>query len=466
MPSSPAVDRRLPARPAERVEDCNEPNPSAQVRPPTGGTGRGRRAPAGGPPIRPAPGPGPTRGTPLSLAAGGRRAGPGRRPCGRSGRSPWSRPAYRRRGVWGGPAPPVVPPADLLALTNVGGCPPRRRAGGPDRPGAGHHPPLPVRRDRLRGPPEDRHPRPGLGPAPGTRRPRRHPAEPPARPGGGPRRDQAGRPHAQRPAPRAVPNRRPARGPRRPGEGVPGPVRRRPGRRRDDRRPTRAGWEDVTITAVAGGVVEVAVDAATGAWSRRCALRDLGLADPHDAPTPAGRALADVLRAGGVVRKRPADRGMLALARRLADLFGLPDPFAIDPAAGRWAARFTAANQTGERSPGGRHLPAGGGKKCDPPFPDTCSPSAPMRPATRPELGGRVIVHREGVKAGDDPAAPEPGTRCPPRPPRTADTRDGGPTPRARRAGRPAGAGWQPTRSPAGPAAGRWPSHGWRPRLG
>ncbi|MBX9624133.1 MAG: hypothetical protein K2X82_10020 [Gemmataceae bacterium] len=127
--------------------------------------------------------------------------------------------------------------------------------------------------------------------------------------------------------------------------------------------PPWTGWEDVTLTEVAGGVVEVTVAGPGGPWSRRHPLRGLGLADAHDATTPAGRALLDVLRSGGAVRRKPTDRGMLALNRRLTDLFGLPDPFAIDPAAGRWAARFAAASRVGENSPAGRRHPANDSEK-------------------------------------------------------------------------------------------------------
>lgn len=127
--------------------------------------------------------------------------------------------------------------------------------------------------------------------------------------------------------------------------------------------PPGTGWEDITLTEVAGGVVQVTVDGPGGPWSRRHPLRGLGLADAHDAPDTAGRALLDVLRAGGTVRRRPTDRGMLGLHRRLADLLGLPDPFAIDPAAGRWAARFAAASRVGENSPAVRPNPANDSEK-------------------------------------------------------------------------------------------------------
>lgn len=133
--------------------------------------------------------------------------------------------------------------------------------------------------------------------------------------------------------------------------------------------PTPAGatWDDITVTEVSPGVIEISVAASTtdvtfvrgddedgGAWEgttsaaehrRRYALAELGLAGPDGTPSPAGEALGALLRAGGRLTRPATDPGMLALGKALGAFFRLPDPpFEFDPARRRWAARFEAAS--------------------------------------------------------------------------------------------------------------------------
>lgn len=131
--------------------------------------------------------------------------------------------------------------------------------------------------------------------------------------------------------------------------------------------PPGAGWEDLILTELPGGRLEVTVegierspafDAASEtwdqsesstSWSRRYTLRELGLADEHDAPTPLGRALVDLLRNRGALGKSIAERDKLDLNRWLSDFFGLPDPFEIHPKTDRWVVRLTVASQVPPR---------------------------------------------------------------------------------------------------------------------
>jgi hypothetical protein len=126
--------------------------------------------------------------------------------------------------------------------------------------------------------------------------------------------------------------------------------------------PTPAGarWDDVTVTEVSPGRVEVSVTAdvvgatrtaadergkrwepstSTGERVMRYELAQLG----WDAP--AREALVVVLRACGRVARPATDLGMLALGQALAAFLQLADPpFTFDPSRTRWVAQFEAAS--------------------------------------------------------------------------------------------------------------------------
>lgn len=131
--------------------------------------------------------------------------------------------------------------------------------------------------------------------------------------------------------------------------------------------PPGATWDDVTVTEVAPGVLEVTVTTAArgaeyvrgsdaesaGLWegattaaerTARHTLADLGLGEP-DAPTAAGTAVLTLLRAGGRLTRPANDPELLALGAALSRFFQLPDPpLAFDAKRTHWFARFEAAS--------------------------------------------------------------------------------------------------------------------------
>ncbi len=132
--------------------------------------------------------------------------------------------------------------------------------------------------------------------------------------------------------------------------------------------PPGATWDDISLTETAAGTIVVGATAETrgaaylrgdeegdrGRWEGttdasdrqiRYTLADLGLAGPDDAPTPAGEALAAVLRAGGRLARPVEDEDLLALGGALTRFFGIAGPpFEYDPGRRRWVARFEAAS--------------------------------------------------------------------------------------------------------------------------
>lgn len=131
--------------------------------------------------------------------------------------------------------------------------------------------------------------------------------------------------------------------------------------------PAGAGWDDLTLTEVAPGVLEVGVgaegrgasfapanDGGSGRWegtteagalSRRCSLADVGLVGPAGTPDAAGATLVAVLRAGGRLTRPADDPALLALGGVLTRFFGIgTPPFAFAPRRGEWVAQFEAAS--------------------------------------------------------------------------------------------------------------------------
>lgn len=129
------------------------------------------------------------------------------------------------------------------------------------------------------------------------------------------------------------------------------------------RPPRPRAWADVTMAAVDADSVLITVDlsrsvavydredgAGTGGWepataevesSRRWSYAELGLIDASGRVSAAGAALRRVLRAGGTVDAGPTHRGLLALCRRLCDVFDRPDsPFQFSAAGKKWTALF------------------------------------------------------------------------------------------------------------------------------
>jgi hypothetical protein len=129
--------------------------------------------------------------------------------------------------------------------------------------------------------------------------------------------------------------------------------------------PPGTNWDDITITEVADGVIEIALNAeerdvtfvnadnpdersrwegATKASERRhrFSLADLGLTEP-DVLTPAGAALVAVLRAGGRLNRPTTDTGLLALGNVLTRFFQIREPpFTFDQKRRQWVAKFEA----------------------------------------------------------------------------------------------------------------------------
>jgi hypothetical protein len=129
--------------------------------------------------------------------------------------------------------------------------------------------------------------------------------------------------------------------------------------------PPGAGWADVSLTETTTGeiAVSVTVEARGATWrpagehgpdgwdattehvedTRTYRLAEWKLADAAGSPNPAGEALLAVLRGRGRVRMPQSDHGMLALGKRLTEVFGISDPpFAYVSSSRTWASRFTA----------------------------------------------------------------------------------------------------------------------------
>ncbi len=131
--------------------------------------------------------------------------------------------------------------------------------------------------------------------------------------------------------------------------------------------PAGTGWDDLTLTEVAPGLIEIGIegegrrasfmpagDGASGEWQRTTAavvrrncysFADVGLLGPAGVPDAAGEVLVAVLRARGRLT-RPADDGaLLALGGALTRFLGVADPpFEFVPPRGEWVARFEAAS--------------------------------------------------------------------------------------------------------------------------
>jgi hypothetical protein len=113
--------------------------------------------------------------------------------------------------------------------------------------------------------------------------------------------------------------------------------------------PHAAGWDDIGITELADGHIEVAVDgteerdgASDGvAWTRRYTLRELGLVDDHDTPTVVGEALLRLLRGHGRFDAETPERAKLELNQWLTGFFDRPEPFAVRRG-DEWVAKFAA----------------------------------------------------------------------------------------------------------------------------
>lgn len=123
--------------------------------------------------------------------------------------------------------------------------------------------------------------------------------------------------------------------------------------------PPGATWDDLTLTEIGAGIVEVSVtvaardvafvrdDDADGRWEgvtgeseqfNRFTLSDLGPSEP------AADTLVALLRAGGRLTRPADDAGLLALGGALGRFFQLTEPpFHFDPKRRQWAARFGAA---------------------------------------------------------------------------------------------------------------------------
>jgi hypothetical protein len=129
--------------------------------------------------------------------------------------------------------------------------------------------------------------------------------------------------------------------------------------------PPGASWDDVSVTEVGPGVLDVSVGtpgrevvfipsddspggrpevAATPDERRgQYTLADLGLVAPDGGPTPAGDALIALLRSAGRLCGRPADPAVLALGPALSTFFGLDEsPIDYDRPRRAWVARFEA----------------------------------------------------------------------------------------------------------------------------
>jgi hypothetical protein len=130
--------------------------------------------------------------------------------------------------------------------------------------------------------------------------------------------------------------------------------------------PPGSNWDDITITEVTDGVIEIELNAEErdvtfvgaddpterGRWEgttkaserqHRFTLADLGLTGPN--PTPAGEALVAVLRGGGRLSRPTMDKGMLALGDVLTRFFQLEDPpFTFDQRRRQWVAQFEASS--------------------------------------------------------------------------------------------------------------------------
>ena len=124
--------------------------------------------------------------------------------------------------------------------------------------------------------------------------------------------------------------------------------------------PPGATWDDLTLTEIEVGVIEVSVtvtardvafardDGAGGRWEgvtgeseqfNRFALTDLGPSGP------AAETLVALLRAGGRLTRPADDAGLLALGGALGRFFQLTGPpLTFDPKRRQWAARFGAAS--------------------------------------------------------------------------------------------------------------------------
>ena len=78
--------------------------------------------------------------------------------------------------------------------------------------------------------------------------------------------------------------------------------------------------------------------------TKECDLWDLGLVDEEDLITESGRALLEVLRAGGRVCRGEYDKAMLDLGGRLSRGTGIGGaPF--DFRSGQWTAEFEASSE-------------------------------------------------------------------------------------------------------------------------